>query len=49
MNIFTLCNNSQESVSVKFQLKIPHGSFIIPCPFLDRSKNTLFSCLFKCK
>ncbi len=54
---FARCNLSlrrPKNVSLKFQLKIPHRSFITPCPklpFLGRSKNArcLCVCLFKCK
>jgi len=47
MPLFTRCNISlwcPQNVSVKFQLKIPHRSFIIACqicPYLGVSKNTL--------
>jgi len=48
---FTRCNISlwcPQNVSVKFQLKIPHRSFIRACqicPYLGVSKNTVFVCV----
>ena len=45
---FNLSLMCPQNVSVKFQLKIPHRSFIIACqicPYLGVSKNTPFLCV----
>ncbi len=51
MPLFTICNiglGCPQNVSVKFQLKIPHISFIITagkCHFWGVSKKELFWCV----